>query len=87
MKKIYEQRIYCHNKFNLRKFDKFYLEVYCEHNNLPSPNTDTTTIKCTDRACVYNDITQEDIILVATGFNIYIFFSYLLDMFPNNQAL
>lgn len=84
MKQIFEQRIYPHH--NHHKMNTIVLEIRCDH--IPEIDTGTNNpYNCTETFCGLSYITREDIMVVETGFNIFIFFSYMYDMFPNDPKL
>lgn len=76
LKKMYETRI-------KGKKNNIILEVNCNHHELDHSDH---PYKCNDRACELGLCTQEDELIVKTGFNIFIFFSYLADIFCSNET-
>ena len=73
LKRIYEERIYFHNRGIIHKIR---LEIYCAH-----------TRNCDEDFCEYSEVTQQDLDLVEVGFNIFLYLSYINDMFPDSPKL
>lgn len=60
------------------------MEIKCNHND---DEDNLAERKCNDAYCKLGDITPEDEQIIQTGFNIFIFFSYMNDMFPDLPKL
>ena len=41
---------------------------------------------CNERTCIFGEVTPEDMRLVSTGFNIFLFFSYMVYFFPEENS-
>ncbi len=67
------------------KKQKIILEDDCFHISKPSYKLKKYT--CNDRYCQKGKITPEDIVIIEIGFNIFIIFNYLKDLFPEKKKL